>query len=93
MLLDVRKALIGSVETLSVALNSTVLTPSHSARLLHKILLLRVLRTVMNGLAVAIIQLFLLLLLLSGGQALLFFYFLVHDRPRRLLFVNDLIYF
>ena len=71
------------METLSVALNPAVLAHSHSAHLIH---LLIVVRTVKCALAGAIIQLFVRL-----SQSHLLFYFLLHDA--RLLVVNGLVYF
>lgn len=73
VLLDVREALIGSVISLSVALDPAVLAHSHGAQQLH-IQLLKVVRSVVCGLAVGIINIF-----LRRRQAHLFFYFLLDD--------------
>jgi hypothetical protein len=85
VMLDVREALIGSVISLSIALDPAMLTHSHSAQRLH-IQLLKILRPIMCGLAVGIINLF-----LRSRQVYLFFYFLLDD-SRLLVFVNHLVY-
>ena len=84
VLLDVCEALIGSVISLSIALDPAMLTHSHSAQRLH-IQLLKVLRSIMCGLAVGIINLF-----LRRRKAHFFFYFLLDDSS--LLAVNRLVY-